>query len=62
MNASKLVGRAAALKCVLITDYRADGTLGVYAEVDRNIIPYAYLQRAKRWAFAGRPYFSDEAG
>lgn len=60
MAAAKLVGRKAALECEVITEYRSDGTLGVYAQVDRSLIPYKFLQRAERWANFGSPQADAE--
>ena len=52
--ATRLVGKKAALESAVITEYRSDGTYGVYVQVDRSAVPKKYYQRAQRWADFGK--------
>lgn len=50
MFVEKLISRDAALDCDLVTEYRADGSLGVYAQIERAEVPKPLRQRADGWA------------
>ncbi|WEK03259.1 MAG: hypothetical protein P0Y65_13765 [Candidatus Devosia phytovorans] len=52
---AKVAGKTAALRCDVITNYRPDGTYGVYAQVEKDHIPQKYRQSAYRFAARGRP-------